>query len=560
MNHPKIPSIGTTQNGRLLIDIPRLMETRLLIQSNSGGGKSWALRRILEQCASFVQQIILDSEGEFASLREKFDYIIAAPHDADALANPRTAALLARRLLETGVSAVIDIYDMKAHERQAFVRIFMETLVNAPKKLWHPVMIVLDEAHVFCSERGKSESSDAVIDIATRGRKRGFCLIAATQRLSKLHKDVAAEMGNKMIGRTGLDVDIRRAADELGMTSRQAWESLRDLPPGDFYVYGPALCGQVTLVTVGSVVTRHPKAGQRFMTAPSPPSEKIKKVLSELGDLPKEAEQEAKTLSEMRTEITRLKRTLSLSQKKALKMGVPELEAKRREKKAVEDAIINLRKDVKDNNSKKFVTSLNKIVSIATATLNGRGSTPDRPSLVGRQSNDFQKHVVAPAEKLASLIGLRSGAVRILQELAARYPAGYSKSQVGTLTKFSPKGGTFNTYLGDLRRSGFIESRLDLIYVTESGIESLGDRVPNAPTSHEEVMALWRKSLRAGAYRMLEGIVSAGENGICREDIAIQVGMERTGGTFNTYLGDLRRNGLITETTGVSVASDVLFP
>jgi DNA helicase HerA-like ATPase len=39
--------------------------------------------------------------------------------------------------------------------------------------------------------------------LATRGRKRGFCAVAATQRLSKLHEGRAAECNNKLIGRTG---------------------------------------------------------------------------------------------------------------------------------------------------------------------------------------------------------------------------------------------------------------------------------------------------------------------------------------------------------------------
>jgi hypothetical protein len=55
------------------------------------------------------------------------------------------------------------------------VRLFLEALVNAPKKLWHPALVVVDEAHVFCPETGEAESGDAVIDLATRGRKRGFC-------------------------------------------------------------------------------------------------------------------------------------------------------------------------------------------------------------------------------------------------------------------------------------------------------------------------------------------------------------------------------------------------
>jgi uncharacterized protein len=114
-----IPSLGT-----LPIDLPKLLETRMLVQANSGAGKSWCLRRILEQTAAGVQQLVIDPEGEFASLREKFDYIVCAPHDADAVANPQTAAALARALWESGASAILDIYELKAHDRILFVRRF----------------------------------------------------------------------------------------------------------------------------------------------------------------------------------------------------------------------------------------------------------------------------------------------------------------------------------------------------------------------------------------------------------------------------------------------------
>jgi DNA helicase HerA-like ATPase len=46
-----------------------------------------------------------------------------------------------------------------------------------------------------------------VIALMSQGRKRGYCGILATQRLSKLHKDAAAECNNVLIGRTWLDVD-----------------------------------------------------------------------------------------------------------------------------------------------------------------------------------------------------------------------------------------------------------------------------------------------------------------------------------------------------------------
>lgn len=71
-------TIGRTDAGDLLCDLDRLIGTRLLVQANSGAGKSWCLRRILEQTHGHVQHLVIDPEGEFPSLREKFDYVLAA--------------------------------------------------------------------------------------------------------------------------------------------------------------------------------------------------------------------------------------------------------------------------------------------------------------------------------------------------------------------------------------------------------------------------------------------------------------------------------------------------
>ncbi len=188
-------------NQSVSLDLPTLLDTRLLVQANSGGGKSWLLRRLLEQSQGKVQQIVIDLEGEFATLREKYDYVLAGK-DGDTPAEPRSAHLLAKRLLELNVSAIIDLYELHYQDRKQFVRLFLESMINAPKQLWHPCLVVIDEAHKFCPEKEQSEASSAVIDLATLGRKRGYCAILATQRLSKLHKDAAAECNNKLIGRT----------------------------------------------------------------------------------------------------------------------------------------------------------------------------------------------------------------------------------------------------------------------------------------------------------------------------------------------------------------------
>jgi uncharacterized protein len=263
----------------LTCDLQRLLATRLLLTANSGKGKSWCLRRILEQTHGHVQQLIMDPEGEFASLRAKYDYVHVAKAGADLVADPVTAGRLALRLLELRVSAVLDIYELAADARVAFVGAFLHSLVDAPRELWRPLLVVLDEAHVYAPQSGAVASARAVKDLATRGRKRGFCLVLATQRLSKLHKDVAAEANNKLIGRTSLDVDLARAADELGMRKAGALV-LRDLVPGDFLAHGPALSGEAR-VRVGSVETAHPNAIMEQPALP-PHTDSLRALLPQL--------------------------------------------------------------------------------------------------------------------------------------------------------------------------------------------------------------------------------------------------------------------------------------
>ena len=552
------PSLGS-----VTIDLPSLLETRLLVQANSGGGKSYCLRRLLEQTATGVQQIVIDPEGEFATLREKFDFIICAPQGADAVATPATAAALARAIWESGTSAIVDIYELKAHERILFVRRFCEALVNAPKRIWHPTLVVIDEVHMFAPQVGSAESGPAVIDLATRGRKRGLALVGATQRLSKLHKDVAAELLNKLIGRTGLDVDVQRAADELGMSRSTATEALRNLSPGEFFAFGPALTRSVERITIGAVSTTHPKTGQRALIAPPPASAAVRAKLAKLEGIQRDAVEEAQTIEALKTQSANLRRDLQYAEKRAAQAGVPEAEVRRREKAAHaagqrEGSFASAPQD------RELRVALEQMARLAAKALGASAANPgtavmSTPRRMTIDQPSMTRGTAAIPAAAGAATGLRSGARKILGELVARSPAGYTKPQVGTLTRFSHKGGTFNTYMGDLRRAGLIEERNGMIFATDAGIESVGGARP-APKTHADVMAMWRSALRAGAFRMLEVIVESRNDGTTKSAIADAVGMTLSGGTFNTYLGDLRRNGLITDAGGTLRATDVLFP
>src|SRR5919199_1458544 len=124
--------------GRVPIDLDGLVATRLLIQANSGAGKSWAVRWLLERTHGRIQQFVLDWEGEFASLRERFAYVPAG-QDGDVPADPRTAGLLCRRLLELSASAVLDLSGLQPEDRRRFAQGFLHELMHVPRSLWRPL-------------------------------------------------------------------------------------------------------------------------------------------------------------------------------------------------------------------------------------------------------------------------------------------------------------------------------------------------------------------------------------------------------------------------------------
>lgn len=256
---PLCPLLGTFADGGapFPLDLDRLIATRMLVQAASGGGKSWALRRMLEQTHGHVQQIIIDPEGELVSLAEKFEFVVFAAESSDFPLHSDCGAQTADLIFRSGQSAIVSLAELEVEDMQIFVRDFIRALMRQPPESWKPILVVIDEAQLFAPQQDKAESKKALLDLAARGRKRGLCPVVATQRLSQLHKGVVAHLDNKLVGLTTLDVDVERAADQLGMRASDAKPILRRLTAGDFLAYGPALTYDITRVTVGSVTTRH---------------------------------------------------------------------------------------------------------------------------------------------------------------------------------------------------------------------------------------------------------------------------------------------------------------
>lgn len=530
------------------INLERLLETRLLIQAGSGGGKSYALRKVIESIGTSAQQIIIDPEGEFVTLREKFDFMLVGK-DGDIPLNLKYAETLAHKILETNVSTIIDLYELKAYERIIFVKHFLDAIINAPKEMWHPCFIHIDEAHIFCPESSKSESVSSVIDLCTRGRKRGFCAVLATQRLSKLHKDAAAECNNKLIGKAGIDIDQKRAGEELGFTSKANMLALRDLSPGEFFAFGPAITNQVTKFKVAPVITTHLQAGKR-MVAPPPTPKAIENILSLLSDIPEEAEKDFNTKQDLLDEIARLKKQqtpgVSKEEYQELEDKYDELESKNKKLEIFYHSVSALVK----NNHEVEITGPDEFFPSTFMPADVR-ELVYRPTdeHIKEQENwkTYKQQPVPKKEKqedqISSVGGLSKGEERVLMTLKSYHPQKLMRRRLAILSNYSPTKSTFRGILSSLSKAGMITYNGTDIAITDFGIKSIGP-VNAVPTSGKHLLQYWKPNLPEKQYTMLAYLFQ-GKSFITKERLANYVGYDPKVSTFRGAVSALNVLGLI---------------
>jgi hypothetical protein len=582
------------QNKNISLDLDILIRTRLLVQANSGGGKSWLLRRFAEETFGKVPLIIIDPEGEFATLREKFGFVLVGK-GGETPADPRSAALLAHKLLELRASAVCDIYELKPQIRHHWVKLFLEALVDAPKKLWRPTIVIVDEAHVYCPEKGQGESEafSAMGDLVTRGRKRGFCAVFATQRLAKLSKNVSAEMLNRLVGQTFEDIDQDRAADLLSVPrpERNAFfEQMKVIEPGYFWALGRAIAKSRLLVRVGKVSTTHPEPGTAGYSAEPPPTPaKVQALLPKLSDLPRAAEEQAKSMADLRTEIRSLK-----AQLRERPAGQPvadrselQHELKAWQARAALEATRHLdhsRQIDRDLQSlhRQLVGALGKLTTMieVPATISQARPkieiAPIRKRLADivttREPADFDS-TLPPAPRGSGSIRVDMGQdgterddltgpeQRIIDAIAWENSIGVEEPDqvaVAFLAGYTYGGGAFNNTRGSLRTKGLVEYRGDRIVLTDAGKRRANAAEEDLTTDelHKRVLSV----LPNPEQRILKPLLDAYPKALHDEELAPLAKYKPGVGGFNNPKGRLRTLGLIEyPQPRHSVASSILF-
>ncbi len=580
----KLIEIGRSGKKPVYIDLETLLRTRLLGQANSGGGKSWAARRLAEQLFGHVPIHIVDPEDEFSTLREKFGFVLAGK-GGELSMDPRHAGVIAHKMLELRASVIFNLYELKPAARHQWVKLYLEALVDSPKTLWRPTVIMIDEAHVFCPEKGQGESVafGAVQDLVTRGRKRGFCPILWTQRLSKLSKNVSAEMLNRLVGMTFEDVDLDRAGDLLSVSreDRSAFRAeMKGLEPGSFYGLGRAISKDRVMIKIGPVQTTHPEMGTGNVEPPPSP-EKIRPLLPKLKDLPQEAEAKLKTEADLRQEIRGLKAQLAARPTPPPAAPRPVSQG---DLKVVEVPIMGKR-DM--NRLEKLVERVEEAKKAYWGTTTSlENATRDMAAALtrlrdGKSTNELRKSVGLAALKnetypavgkyAARALAASTGTTRPLSfpasvtskiemtisdanlgkcergilTVLAQHPDGCEIGKVALLSGYTRTSGSFSNSLGSLRTKGYLEGdNSSIMRITGAGALALGDvdPLPAGP----DLARYWLGNRIFGACerRILEALLS-NPDGLTIDEVAEQSGYARGSGSFSNALGALRTAGVL---------------
>lgn len=558
-------------NDKVSIDIPKGISGKLLLQAGSGGGKSFTIRRVLEDSYGTIPHIILDTEGEFASLREKYDYILIGKGQ-DIVPDPRTAGLMALRLWQEKVSAIIDLYELDPEDRQIFVDNFLNAMIKAPKALWKPVLLVIDEAHEYAPETEKSKHSLGMSRLASKGRKRHIFAIFATQSIALLSKRIVASCKNKLIGYASEINDVKRAAFELGFTPNEALK-LRDLDPGEFYAFGPAISKEIIKIKIGPVKTTHEgTSSAKYKVAP--PSAKVKAALVKLADLPQQAAEEAKTVAEFKQQITDLTRQLRARPAEVFdaQKYTNAVQAAVKSAVALKEKAFGFEREQWRKKLDSARTVFSAIKKLLPEKLSDVLPAESKPLGQIEVTNNFkaQSELIDSVAKKYQLKGdeigiavmstnqVAPGEMRLLKILAQRSPMRMTRSQLGVLAGVKSTTGTFRTYMSKLKTSGLIEVSGDSVTASSAGIEASGEQ-PNSPASVQEVIEMWRKSLPPGVAKIFNTIIEAHPNWISRGEVATALGISELTGTFRTYISILKSNKLIeTEGTNVKLSEELL--
>ncbi len=243
--------IGKSGSKDVLIEAQEFVTGRTCVIGQSGSGKSYTIAVLCEKLLqNNIAFCIVDTEGEYFSLKEKFEVLWVGGQQADVNIESVDFADLIEKSIKNNVPLILDVSDVL--EQRKVVADFASKLYEVESNVREPYLLVIEEADKFVPQ--SKDSLKELEEISKRGRKRGLGLLVATQRPSLVNKNILSQCGNQVIGKLTTENDLK--AVDLFFEDRKELELLPKLNPGEFFVMGN-LSKEKVKIKVSQRVTQH---------------------------------------------------------------------------------------------------------------------------------------------------------------------------------------------------------------------------------------------------------------------------------------------------------------
>lgn len=570
-------AVGQTISGEGFTLPPDAATQKIALMGKSGSGKTYAATRLAELLYGIgVQIVALDPVGVWYGLRldksgkgEGLPIPVFGGEYGDIPLEPGAGALVAETIVNRNISVILDVSGFRKGQRKEFVTAFAEELFHRKKAARSPVMLFLEECQAFIPQKtfkGEEKMLGAFEDIGKIGRNYGIGLTMISQRPQAVNKEVLNQ-AEALFALQMMAAQERKAIRDWihaqGIDTGAVIDDLPHLRIGEAYVWSPMWLRYFGKIKFSPKETYNASATPTFSSTQAARPRHLKpEDLAALQEAMQEVvkQAEAKDPIALRRRIAQLEQQLRASQAQV----------------TVERVEVPVLKDEQVAELKQSIVGLaemgQELVKVAQALGTALARVHPEQDRRAMSQPVTQPDPVRPAPPVTSPkpkaaavkpaspdTKLRAGEERMLETLAKRYPIRVTRPQLGTLAGFTASGGTFGTYLGTLKRGGYIEEVGGEILITQVGLDYLGHTELPTPQTTQELLEMWHKALRAGECRMLDKLVEIYPNSLSREALGEETGFTASGGTFGAYLGVLRRNGLVEVDESGIRASATLF-
>lgn len=540
----------------------------LAILAKRGTGKSNAGVVIAEEITDIGHQwVSIDPKGDWWGIRSNADGtgpglqvpIFGGSH-GDVPLEATGGAVMARLIVEQGLSCLLDVSEFSKGDQIRFVTDFCEQLFRSVKADPRPLMLILEEAEEFLPQRVDARSARMVgicSKISKQGRQIGLGVLLITQRSASLNKDALSQIDTLILFRTTSPHDRKAVvawADHQGEAGEIA-ESLSSLEPGESWVISPGYLGSVQRIRW--------RRRRTFDSGATPSTAGARRPVPDLGSIDLEAIAEllADTIERaaaddpkvLRRRIAELEADLA-----AALAATPDPVEVRIEVPVLDPELAQHLRDLGHRHD-QLATELSAAAAAVTIAARAAGAPPAPPGPPPaaprgttseqnrtRRGTTVERSATPPPRVAADRADVSlSKAERAVLTVLAQHPAGRTRVQLALLSGYSVKSSSLSNALGSLRGHGLVSKGPEPITATPAGLAALGDiePLPQGP----DLLAHWMSRLTKAEREILTALIDAYPDELTKEQLAEQTPSKYspTSSSMSNALGKLRSLELV---------------